>query len=83
MSGSFTRSTSKSRAEQRYEPNSLSHHDVVNGADSDPQKAILRLLTTLMSHEVALDLRSKTGSGDIASDLFGLRRRVRNVNFNY
>ncbi len=71
------------RAEQRYEPNSLSHHDVVNGADSDPQKAILRLLTTLMSHEVALDLRSKTGSGDIASDLFGLRRRVRNGNFNY
>jgi len=36
-----------------------------------------------MSHEVALDLRSKTGSGDIASDLFGLRRRVRNGNFKY
>jgi len=71
------------RAEQKYEPNSLSHHDVVNGTDSDPQKAISRLLTTLMSHEVALDLRSKTGSGDIASDLLGLRRRVRNGNFNY
>ncbi len=71
------------RVEQKYEPNSLSHHDVVNGADSDPQKAISRLLTTLMSHEVALDLRSKTGSGDIASDLLGLRRRVRNGNFIY
>ena len=71
------------RAEQKYEPNSLSHHDVVNGADSDPQKAISRLLTTLMGHEVALDLRSKTGSGDIASDLLGLRRRIRNGNFNY
>ncbi len=71
------------RAEQKYEPNSLSHHDIVNGADSDPQKAISRLLTTLQGHEAALDLRSKTGSEDIASDLLGLRRRVRNGNFNY
>ncbi|KAL9098173.1 MAG: hypothetical protein Q9163_006116 [Psora crenata] len=70
------------RAEQKYEPNSLSHHDVVNGTDSDPQKAISRLLTTLMSHEVALHLRSKIG-GYIDSDLVELRRRVRNGNFNY
>ena len=71
------------KAEQRYKPNSLSHHDVVDGADPDPQKAISRLLTTLMGCEVALDLQSKTGSGDIASDLSGLWRRVRNGNFNY
>ncbi len=61
----------------------MTHHDVVNDVDSNSQKTILRLLTTLMSHEVALDLRSKTESEDIASDLFELRRRVRNVNFNY
>lgn len=71
------------RAEQTYEPNPLSHDDVVNSTDSDPQKAISSLLTTLETHDVALDLRSKIGSGFIVSDLVELRRRVRNGNFNY
>jgi hypothetical protein len=71
------------RAEQKYEPNSLSHHDVVNGADSDPQKIISRLLYTLQGHEAALDLRSKTGSEDIASELSALFRRIRKGNFIY
>ena len=71
------------KAEANYEPHSLSHHDAVNGADSGPQTAISSLLTTLMGHEVALNLRSKTGRGDIASDLLALRRRLRNGDFNY
>jgi len=37
----------------------------------------------LQGHEVALDLQSKVGSGDIASELSALFRRVRNGNFNY
>ena len=71
------------KAEANYEPHSLSHHDAVDGTDLGPQKAISRLLTTLMGHEVAFNLRSKTGSGDLASELSALFRRVRNGDFNY
>ncbi len=41
------------------------------------------LLYTLQGHEVALNLKLKTGSRDIASKLSTLFRRVRNNNFNY
>ena len=71
------------KVEQNYEPGSLSHHDAVDSPDSGPQQAISRLLVTLMDHEAALDLQSKTRSGDIASELFKLRKRVRNGDFDY
>ena len=71
------------KAEQKYRPDPLSHHDTVENAQAGFRKAVSRLLTTLMGHEVALDLQSKTGSGDVASELSALFRRVRNGNFNY
>jgi hypothetical protein len=36
-----------------------------------------------MGHKVAFNLRSKTGSGDISSELSTLFKRVRNGNFDY
>ena len=71
------------RVEQNYKPSSLPYDDAVNRFDPDPQKAISRLLSALLGHEVALDLRSKTGSQDIASELSAFFRRVRNGNFKY
>jgi hypothetical protein len=71
------------KAEQNYRPGSLSYDGTVDNHDPGPRKAISRLLNTLEGHEVALDLQSKTGSGDIASDLSTLFRRVRNGSFNY
>ena len=71
------------KVEQNYEPGSLSHHDAVDSPDSGPQQAISRLLVTLMDHEAALDLQSKTRSGDVATELFKLRKRVRNGDFDY
>ena len=58
-----------------------------NGAgetrDQGLLNAVSRLLNTLVGHDVALTLRSKTGSGDLASELSTLFRRVRNGDFNY
>ncbi|KAK3177211.1 hypothetical protein OEA41_008540 [Lepraria neglecta] len=71
------------KVEQNYEPGSPSHHDAVDSPDSGPQKEISRLLYTLQGHEVADNLRSKIGSGDIASELSMLFRRVRKSGFNY
>jgi hypothetical protein len=51
--------------------------------DRGASKAVLRLLYTLQGHDVALALRSKTRSGDLASELYSLLRRVQNNNFNY
>ena len=57
-----------------------------NGADDTrdqgPLKAVSRLLYTLQGHEVALTLRSKTGTGDLASELSTLFKRVRNGYLN-
>ena len=55
------------------------------GETPDPGrlKVVSRLLSTLQSHDVALTLRSKTGAGDLASELYTLFRRVQNNNFNY
>ena len=69
--------------EQSYKTGSLSFDSAADGPDLSSQKAISRLLSTLQSHEVALDLRSKTRNEDIASELFTLFRRVRNDDFNY
>ncbi|KAI4203343.1 MAG: hypothetical protein LQ346_001814 [Caloplaca aetnensis] len=71
------------KAEPNHRPSSLSYDGTVDSLDSGPQKAISRLLSALQGHEVALDLRSKTGHGDVASELSALFRRVRNGNFNY
>lgn len=71
------------KVEQDYEPGSIPHNDAVDTSDSGPQNAISRLLPALQGHEVAFKLRSKIGSGDIASELYTLFRRVRNGNFNY
>ena len=62
---------------------SASDYEAVDSPDSGAQQAISRLLATLMDHKAALDLQSKIRSGDIASELFMLRKRVRNSNFNY
>jgi hypothetical protein len=69
--------------EQNYKPGPLSYDGAVNSSDQGPQKAISRLLSALLGHEVALDLRSKTGNGDIASELYTLIKRVRNGDFSY
>lgn len=71
------------KAEHNNKPGSLSHNGIVNRPDQGPQKAISRLLGALQVHEVAFDLQSKTGGGDVASELSALFRRVRNSNFNY
>ncbi len=71
------------KIEQSYKPGSLSYNGAVDSPDLVLQKAILRLLYTLLGHEVALDLRSKTGNGDIASELSTLFRHVRNGDFSY
>ncbi|KAL9130813.1 MAG: hypothetical protein Q9175_006929 [Cornicularia normoerica] len=71
------------KAEQNYRPGSLSYDSTVDNHDQGPQKIISRLLYTLQGHEAALDLRSKTGSEDIASELSALFRRVRKGNFMY
>ena len=42
-----------------------------------------RLLTTLQGHDVALTIHSKTGNGDLASELHTIFRRVWNGDFNH
>ncbi|KAA6414276.1 MAG: hypothetical protein FRX48_02639 [Lasallia pustulata] len=70
------------KIEQNYKSGSLSYDGAVDSLNS-PQKVISRLLSTLQSHEVAFNLRSKTGNEDIASELSTLFRRVRNPGFSY
>ena len=63
------------KAEQNFRPGSLSYDGTVDSLDSGPQKAISRLLSTLQGHEVALDLGSKIGNSNVATELsktFGL-----------
>ncbi len=48
-----------------------------------PQKATSALLGALLLSEAAGHLGSKIGDRDVASDLFGLRRRMQNGDFNY
>ena len=71
------------KAEQFYKPGSISYDRGVYISEQGPPKAILRLLSTLQGHDVALDLRSKTGHEDIASEPSTLFRRVRNGDFDY
>ena len=71
------------KAEQSYKPRSISYDPAVESSELGPSKAISRLLYTLQGHEVALNLYSKSGNEDIASELYTLFRRVRNGDFNY
>ncbi|KAI9797634.1 MAG: hypothetical protein M1825_005732 [Sarcosagium campestre] len=65
------------KAEQDYGQGSVDIHD------QGLQKTISRLLYTFQGHEAALDLRSKTGSEDLAFELSALFMRVRKGNFIY
>jgi len=49
------------KAEQFYEPGSISYDGAGDNSDQGPLKAVSRLLSTFQSHDVALTLRSKTG----------------------
>jgi hypothetical protein len=55
------------KEEQSYKPCSISYDTAVDSSESGPPKAISRLLSTLLGHEVAFDLYSKTGNGSIAA----------------
>ena len=61
----------------------LSYDGAGDTRDQGPPKAVSILLSTLLGHEVALTLRSKTGAGDLASELYNLIKRVQNGYFNY
>ncbi len=71
------------QAEQNYRPGSISYNGTLTDQDLTRQEAISNLLLALMGHKVAFNLRSRTESGDIASELSTLFRRVRNANMNY
>ena len=73
------------KAEQNHRSDSLLYDGIVNrgSQDQESRKTISGLLCALQGHEVAFNLRSKTKSEDVASDLSALFRCVRNGNFNY
>jgi Fungal protein kinase len=71
------------KAEQSYRLSSISYDGARDTRDQRPLKAVSRLLHTLMGHDVALTLRSKTGNENLASELSTLFRRVQNNDFNY
>ena len=60
-----------------------SYDGAVDSSDQGSQKATSRLLAALMGQEVALDLRSKVGNRNMASELATLLGRVRKGDFNY
>ena len=60
-----------------------SYDAAVNDSGQGAQKAISRLLSVLLGHEVAFDLCSKISNENIASELSTLFRRVQNRNFIY
>jgi hypothetical protein len=62
----------------KYNPTSNEHTD-----DQGPKKAISRLLAALLGHEVALELHSRTGNGDVTSELAAIVGRIRRENFDY
>ena len=71
------------KTEQSYKSSPLSFDGAADLPDLGPQKTISRLLSALLGHEVALDLRSKIGNDNVATELsknFGLIQRGR---YNY
>ncbi|KAL9596264.1 MAG: hypothetical protein Q9179_004676 [Wetmoreana sp. 5 TL-2023] len=71
------------KIEQSYKPSSFSYNGTVESPDVGPQKAISRLLYTLQGHEVALDLRSKIGNSNVATELSKLFGLVQSGRYNY
>ena len=71
------------KAEQSWEPSPTSDNGGGETRNQEPLKAVSRLLPVLLGHEVAFTLRSKSGSGDLASELSALFRRVRSGHLNY
>lgn len=71
------------KTEQSYKSSSLSFDGAADVPNLGPQKVISRLLYALQGHEVALDLRSKIGNNDIASELSELFKHVRSGRYNY
>ncbi len=71
------------KIEQGYKPGSLSYDGAVDNSDQGTQKAMSRLLLALMGHEVALDLRSKIGNSNIATELSKLFGLVQGGRYNY
>jgi hypothetical protein len=65
------------KAEQSYGPSSTFDNGAGDTRDQGPLKAVSRLLSILQGHDVALTLRSKTGTGDLASELSTLFRQHR------
>ena len=70
-------------AERAYDSALSSHDDEAETSKQDRQVAVSRLLYALLGHEVALSLRPRTATDDIASELATLFRRIRNGDFVY
>ncbi|MCJ1425542.1 hypothetical protein MMC29_003442 [Sticta canariensis] len=68
---------------RNYKLSSLSYDGVVDRPDSGPQKAISRLLSALLGHEAAFDLRSKISNSYIDTELSKLYGLVRSGRYNY
>ena len=71
------------KIEQSYDTSPLSFDGAADGPDLGPQKTLSRLLSALMGHEAAYNLRSKIGNNDIASEISELFKRVRSGYYNY
>ena len=71
------------KTEQSYKPGSLSFDGAADAPDLGSQKVISRLLYTLQGHEVALDLRSKIGSNNVATELSKLFGLVQSDRYSY
>ena len=65
------------KAEQNYKPDPIPDNGTFTDQDQSQQEALSNLLLALMGHKVALTLRSKTGAGDLASELSSVFGRIR------
>ncbi|KAN0073910.1 hypothetical protein V8E54_007847 [Elaphomyces granulatus] len=69
--------------EKSYESRLISYDGAVENPGQTYQKAISRLLGTLLIEDTAFNLRSKTSSRNVASELSFLFGRIQNDDFNY
>ena len=72
-------------AEEPFMSGSTSRHQTTNGIEKPRlfAAAMVQLLHSLDGSEVAINLSSRTGSQDLASDLLALRRRIQKGDFDY
>jgi Fungal protein kinase len=70
-------------AEKSYESNLITYDGAIDDTDQTYRMPITSLLYALLGEQTALNLHSKTSTGDIASELFRLFGRVRRGDFNY